>query len=415
MGRPDPRRSRAVIIGMSRFDSADLPDHPVIENNVVDLAETLTSAIDAPFLADHCASFVDETDMAALGRSIKAAADTAEDLLLVYYSGHGCLDPRRHDLYLALPGTDPDNLGFTAIPASVLNEAIRNSPADNKVLILDCCFSGRLETGRLGGQESFVRGGLGVAGRFTLTSATGNQASVVLPGERHSAFTGRLLDLLRHGVPGGPAELTLEYIHRRLETVMAREGLPRPECFGQGTAAQLVLATNRAAPTVIGAPGTPDPNTLQPVLDPLWSERPEALYRDAPCGFLTTLPDYSIIHANDTFLDWMGYSRKELTDRYLTDLLNIGGRVYFDTHLTPLLKMQGKITEIALEMLRSDGTRMPVLANLSLVRDPSGDPRFCRVIIFDATNRRAYERELLAARRQAERALQELKEQIRSP
>lgn len=408
MGLPDPHRSRAVIIGTSRFDSVDLPDHPVIRNNVKGLADVLTEAGGGLFHENNCASLVDETNMSELGRAVKAAADAARDLLLVYYSGHGCLDPRRHELYLALPGTDPDNLGFTAIPATVLNEAMRNSPADNKVLIVDCCFSGRMEAGRLGDQESVVRGSLGVAGRFTLTSATGNQTSVVLPGEHYTAFTGRLLELLRNGVPGGPEELTMDFIHRQLERVMAREGLPRPECVSQGTSGQLALAVNRAAAVGYGAPEVLGSSQLQPSLESPWSEPPEELHHHAPGGYLTMLPDFSIVQVNATFLDWTGYGGQDLAGKRLPDILPLGGRVYFQTHLCPLLKLAGNVSEIALEIVRSNGSRLPVLANFSVVRDASGAPFFYRVAIFDATSRRAYERELLAARAAAERALQEL-------
>ncbi|BCJ39488.1 hypothetical protein GCM10010168_62640 [Actinoplanes ianthinogenes] len=403
MGRPDPGRSRVVLIGTSRFDDPRLPDHPVIQNNVIDLGALLTDPVDGLVPARNCTALLDEADISRLGGRVKSAADAAEDLLLIYYSGHGCLDPRRHDLFLAVPGTDPANLGFTAINVAVLNEVIRTSGAANKVLILDCCYSGRAETGWLGDQESVVRGTIDVAGRFTLTSATGNQTSVVLPGENHTAFTGRLLDVLRDGIPHGPAELSLEVIHRRLVTVMAAENLPRPEQFSHGTAAQLVLAVNRAVTGV--------PENLEPALRPPWSEEPENFFDDAPCGYLTLLPDWTIVEVNGTFLTWTGFRRDELVGyRTFTDLLSAGGRIFVETHSAPLLSMQGHLREIAYTMVRADGSNVPVLVNMALVREKSGTPRLIRCVIFEATERLAYERELLAARRAAEQELRELKE-----
>jgi phosphoserine phosphatase RsbU/P len=66
--------------------------------------------------------------------------------------------------------------------------------------------------------------------------------------------------------------------------------------------------------------------------------------------------------------------------------------------------MQDRVREIALEVVRADGSRLPVLVNAALQRDPDGDPQVIRVVILDATERREYERELLRAKERAEEA-----------
>ena len=60
--------------------------------------------------------------------------------------------------------------------------------------------------------------------------------------------------------------------------------------------------------------------------------------------------------------------------------------------------MQGSVREIAADIVTADGRRLPVLVNSVLVTDDQGEPRVVRTTVFDATERRAYERELLAAR-----------------
>ena len=70
----------------------------------------------------------------------------------------------------------------------------------------------------------------------------------------------------------------------------------------------------------------------------------EELYESAPCGYLSTLPDGTIIRANQTFLTWMGMERQDLVGhKCFQDLLSIGGRIFYDTHFAPLLRMQGFI------------------------------------------------------------------------
>ena len=126
------------------------------------------------------------------------------------------------------------------------------------------------------------------------------------------------------------------------------------------------------------------------------------LYDRAPCGYLTTTPDGVIVRVNQTFLSWTGHAAEDLVGRRtFSALLSGGGRIYHDTHFSPMLQMQGSVREIALDVVRADGTRLPVLVNATLDRDAAGSP-LVRVVVFDATERREYERELLRAKQRAE-------------
>jgi sigma-B regulation protein RsbU (phosphoserine phosphatase) len=134
---------------------------------------------------------------------------------------------------------------------------------------------------------------------------------------------------------------------------------------------------------------------------------PVDLFDRAPCGYLSASPDGLIVAVNQTFLSWTGYTRPELIgNRYFQELLSPGGRIYYDTHVGPMLAMQGTVREIALELVRPDHGRIPVLVNAVMDFDGDGRPRVIRTAIFDSTERRAYERELLRAKETAEAAEQ---------
>jgi serine/threonine-protein kinase RsbW len=140
----------------------------------------------------------------------------------------------------------------------------------------------------------------------------------------------------------------------------------------------------------------------------------EELYEDAPCGYLSTLPDGEIVKVNATFLRWTEFRREELVGRRrFQDLLTGGGRIYHETHYAPLLRMQGEVHEIALDVVCASGRRLPVLVNAALKRDAVGTPLLVRTTIFDASERRGYERELLHAR-DAERAARERTERLQA-
>lgn len=130
-----------------------------------------------------------------------------------------------------------------------------------------------------------------------------------------------------------------------------------------------------------------------------------SLYDHAPCGYLSTTPEGQIIKVNQTFLDWTGFTRDDLIDRRtFVELLSVGGRMYHETHYLPMLHLQGRAHEIALDIVGRDGRRLPTLVNSVLEHDDAGHPSVIRTIVFDASERRHYEQQLVAARRQAEAA-----------
>jgi sigma-B regulation protein RsbU (phosphoserine phosphatase) len=138
-------------------------------------------------------------------------------------------------------------------------------------------------------------------------------------------------------------------------------------------------------------------------LDALLDDSAEDLYEHAPCGYLSTTLDGRIVKINQTLLDWLGRTRTEVVGRTrLTDLLTVGGRIYHETHFAPLLRMQGSLNGIALELRTASGERLPVLVTSVVRTNPAGTPTLVRTTVFDARDRRAYEQELLRARRAAE-------------
>ncbi|MER5267172.1 SpoIIE family protein phosphatase [Actinosynnema sp. NPDC002837] len=142
----------------------------------------------------------------------------------------------------------------------------------------------------------------------------------------------------------------------------------------------------------------------------LLEDSADDLYENAPCGYLSTMLDGQIAKVNGTLLRWLGYERVQLVGRLrFADLLTVGGKLYHETHFAPLLRMQGEVGGVALEMVAADGTRLPVLVNSTLKTGGDGEPLLIRTTVFDASDRRAYERELLRARQEAERERDEIR------
>jgi sigma-B regulation protein RsbU (phosphoserine phosphatase) len=122
------------------------------------------------------------------------------------------------------------------------------------------------------------------------------------------------------------------------------------------------------------------------------------LYENAPCGYLSLRTDGRIAKANLTFCRWTGYAPEDLVGKRLHDFLNIAGRIFYETHFAPLLRIQGFFNEVALDLVRKDGEPFPVLVNAAERKNADGMALCIRLMVFNATDRRRYERELLKAR-----------------
>jgi phosphoserine phosphatase RsbU/P len=132
--------------------------------------------------------------------------------------------------------------------------------------------------------------------------------------------------------------------------------------------------------------------------DDLIRDSPEELFENAPCGYLTTALDGTILQVNRTLQTLTGYERDALLGRRFPELLTVGGRIYYETHYAPLLQMQGWVREIAVDLLGAGGVKLPALVNSVLQRDEDGRALSIRTVVFEATDRRRYEQELLRSR-----------------
>ncbi len=129
-----------------------------------------------------------------------------------------------------------------------------------------------------------------------------------------------------------------------------------------------------------------------------------SMFDDAPCGYVLTGDDGVLLAVNRTFLQSLGYPATQLVGkRRFVDLLSGGGRIYHETHFVPTLRLHRTVRAVALDLVRADGSRLPVLVNADLSVDADGRA-VTRIVTFDATERRTYERELLDATRRAEAA-----------
>ncbi|MBR7838181.1 caspase family protein [Actinospica durhamensis] len=243
----DLSRSRAILIGNARYsEHPRIPDLPAARGSVTAMAELLTSEL-CGWPAERVTTLVDVAAPHELARRVLAEVREAQDVLLVYYVGHGMrtLDGQ---LALALGDTDPhpEALPHTAMLYDNLTKIMRGCRAATKLVILDCCHA------ELGNRANYVFQSADIAEVYPVdglyyigASARDKKAKAPLTGEP-TYFTQALLDVVHAGIPRLPATLRLDQIFLEMRGRLLRASLPEPVEAGTRGARQYPFARNAA-------------------------------------------------------------------------------------------------------------------------------------------------------------------------
>ncbi|MCL4294638.1 MAG: PAS domain S-box protein [Anaerolineae bacterium] len=132
------------------------------------------------------------------------------------------------------------------------------------------------------------------------------------------------------------------------------------------------------------------------------------LYNHAPCGYHSLDGDGLFVHINDTELNWLGYMREEIIGRRkFSDLLTPASIQTFAENF-PLFKERGWVRDLEFDMVRKDGSILPVLLSASAIFDQEGRYLASRSTIIDHTERKRAEAALRESQAKLEAANKEL-------
>ncbi|OFV90669.1 MAG: hypothetical protein A3G76_09655 [Acidobacteria bacterium RIFCSPLOWO2_12_FULL_65_11] len=118
------------------------------------------------------------------------------------------------------------------------------------------------------------------------------------------------------------------------------------------------------------------------------------LYNHAPCGYHSLDKDGVFVRINDTELEWLGYTRQDVIGRlHFADLLAPESVKTF-TREFPRLKAEGVVRDIEFDLVRRDGTILPVLLSASAIIDSGGRYLMSRATVYDISERKRAEAEV---------------------
>jgi sigma-B regulation protein RsbU (phosphoserine phosphatase) len=136
------------------------------------------------------------------------------------------------------------------------------------------------------------------------------------------------------------------------------------------------------------------------------------LYENAPCGYVTLSSDGRIFRINRTLLDWLGLSPERLVGKRFQDMFTLAGRIVYETHTAPLLRMQGGFDEVAIDLLTATGEKLPMIAHAIERRDEDGRALFTRISLSPGGLRRRYELQLTDANAKIAKAERDSRERL---
>jgi len=251
----------ALLIGNNEFDDASLSRLIAPPLDIQLLGDLLSNAeiggfTDVVTLLNKSSADVRK----AIARFF--AQKKRDDLLLLYFSGHGILDDNGH-LHLAVRDTERDLLNATAIEASFITGVMDRSMSNRQVLVLDCC-----QSGAFGRSKGVIGTSVGTAslfegtgyGRVVLTATDATQFAwdgENLIGEaQNSVFTRSLIQGLRTGEADTDADglITLDELYDYVyDKTLAETPLQTPAKWSYKVQGTIVLAHN-PRPVVKPAP-----------------------------------------------------------------------------------------------------------------------------------------------------------------
>ncbi|WP_329314898.1 caspase family protein [Streptomyces sp. NBC_01262] len=263
----DYSRSRAVLIGTWDYDH--LASVPAARNSLERMAALLTGPL-CGWPTDRVHTVRNARRRGNLPDRLMHMFDGVTDTALFYFTGHGQL----HDdeLCLALrqsPTAGPRRL-TTGLQFSDVRAALRECDAKTKIIILDCCFSGRATCAgnSLAATSADVIDMTLGTGAFTMAASGAYRTAWFETepgtGRPQTYFTKYLIDTIETGLPDHPDGLPLGTVFARTADALARDRRPEPTRSVRHDADRFILARNAAGSAGPAGNRLPEPEGPPP-------------------------------------------------------------------------------------------------------------------------------------------------------
>jgi uncharacterized caspase-like protein len=235
-------RRYGVLIASSQYQDKKLENLRCPENDVDGLSAVLASKDYGDFAETYVLKNKTHDDVLKnIYQVLKKAGK--EDLILIYYSGHGKLNAAGK-LHLTTTDTNVDLLDPTSIPLETIKSYIDISPSNKFILILDSCFSGAagktFAKGSIDDQLQLASSGRGT---YVMTASTGIQIANEKEGDQYGLFTKHIIDGIKNGKAANEDGLvTMDTLYKHVHDEVLKESSQEPMRWAINVRGELVIA-----------------------------------------------------------------------------------------------------------------------------------------------------------------------------
>ncbi|MFE9580127.1 caspase domain-containing protein [Nocardia sp. NPDC006044] len=242
----DYSQSHAVLIGVARYTDVEIPDIPAAANSLSAVARVLADSELCGWPEDRITPILNPPAASLLAKQIRQIASETAGVLVIYFVGHGTLS-QSGELCCLVSGSDLEDPDLTGLEYRHIQQALSTSHAQAKIVILDCCYSGKAIQA-LGAVQADIAGMSEISGAYTLTAADRLAHVVPIENQRHrcTSFTEAFVDTITCGVKGASEFLTLSEIYQDLNRRLISSSLPRPNQRGTSNVQLLPFSRNAA-------------------------------------------------------------------------------------------------------------------------------------------------------------------------
>ncbi|MER5933751.1 caspase family protein [Streptomyces sp. NPDC002054] len=233
-----------MLIGVDEYRY--FPPLPAVRNNLSELAKLFRSPLGGDLPDRHSTTVLNPADVNSALDPVHRAASEASDTLVVYFAGHGM---RLSDgsLRLAVGNSEPGRKQYASVAFEDLRSEVLDSTAANKVVILDCCYSGAALEGFMGGTDAVADETI-IEGTYVMTASAATRAAMAPPDAPLTAFTGELVNAITHGIAEVPDPLDMSSLYKHVHGRLKSQGMPLPQQRASGLGHDIALFRNKWRP-----------------------------------------------------------------------------------------------------------------------------------------------------------------------
>jgi hypothetical protein len=241
-----PSQRYAVLIGNGEFTEPQNQLRPLRcpIKDVTSLAELLVTVQHGEYAVTTLVDATHDVARRAVYKCLQRAE--RDDLVLIYFSGHGKLDDDGN-LYLVTKETSVTELPPTSFPVDDLKRYIRDSRVATTIVILDCCFSGAIEKlykGEIANRATSAIRKLESQGTFYLTASTDTQVAEEKEGDDHSLLTKHIIAGIKEGFADYDDDglISFQELCSYVQQQVPKEGKQTPRSWAINSAGNIIVA-----------------------------------------------------------------------------------------------------------------------------------------------------------------------------